>query len=205
MRRRARRLHLKCRPKVERTTFRHSLIRRDRRARSSRIGAKNAERDGSATTYESTGIVCSGASNSFGGAMMIFFDGASRCVCCDVSASSQKNEDFYLFSQIKGWYLSEKVPHKVLSSSEPQKVLFKETPTSLRNHRPRRLSTFFAFKKEKKKREEEEKKRRKKKNGKRRRRGGGDFWARRLHFFLRAHPKRHSCNSFRNYSWPSGR
>ncbi len=80
MRRRARRLHLKCRPKVERTTFRHSLIRRDRRARSSRIGAKNAERDGSATTYESTGIVCSGASNSFGGAMMIFFDGASRCV-----------------------------------------------------------------------------------------------------------------------------
>ena len=25
--------------------------------------------------------------------MMIFFDGASRCVCCAVSASSQKNED----------------------------------------------------------------------------------------------------------------
>ena len=96
MRRRARRLHLKCRPKVERTTFRHSLIRCDRRARSSRIGAKNAERDGSATTYESTGIVCSGASNSFGGAMMIFFDGASRCVCCDVSASSQKNEDVFV-------------------------------------------------------------------------------------------------------------
>ena len=160
MRRRARRLHLKCRPKVERTTFRHSLIRRDRRARSSRIGAKNAERDGSATTYESTGIVCSGASNSFGGAMMIFFDGASRCVCVVMCRRRLKRmKIFYLFSQIKGWYLSEKVPHKVLSSSEPQKVLFKETPTSLRNHRPRRLSTFFAFKKEKKKREEEEKKR----------------------------------------------
>ena len=154
MRRRARRLHLKCRPKVERTTFRHSLIRRDRRARSSRIGAKNAERDGSATTYESTGIVCSGASNSFGGAMMIFFDGASRCVCCDVSASSQKNEDvfvkdettFSLFSQNKRVVLKRKsTTQSPLSSSEPQKVLFKETPTSLRNHRPRLLSTSFFY------------------------------------------------------------
>ena len=79
---------------------------------------------------------------------------------------------FYLFSQIKGWYLSEKVPHKVLSSSEPQKVLFKETPTSLRNHRPRRLSTFFAFKKEKKKREEEEEKKKGKK--KKTKKGGGE-------------------------------
>ena len=32
-----------------------------------------------------------------------------------------------------------------LSSSEPQKVLFKETPTSLRNHRPRLLSTSFFY------------------------------------------------------------
>ena len=137
--------------------------------------------------------------------MMIFFDGASRCVCVVMCRRRLKRmKIFYLFSQIKGWYLSEKVPHKVLSSSEPQKVLFKETPTSLRNHRPRRLSTFFCFQKRKEKKRGGRKKKMKK-NGKRRRRGGGDFWARRLHFFLRAHPKRHSCNSFRNYSWPSGR
>ena len=113
--------------------------------------------------------------------MMIFFDGASRCVCCDVSASSQKNEDvfvkdettFSLFSQNKRVVLKRKsTTQSPLSSSEPQKVLFKETPTSLRNHRPRRLSTFFAFKKEKKKREEEEKKRRKKKRKKEEERRG---------------------------------
>ena len=81
MRRRARRLSGKCRPKVERTC-RHSLIvaiaAPVRRALDHR--SKKRERDGRANTYESTGIVCSGASNSFGGAMMIFFDGASRCV-----------------------------------------------------------------------------------------------------------------------------
>ena len=100
-------------------------------------------------------------------------------MCCDVSASSQKNEDvfvkdettFYLFSQNKRVVLKRKsTTQSPLFVSEPQKVLFKETPTSLRNHRTRRLSTFFAFKKEKKKREEEEKKRRKKKTKK----GGGE-------------------------------
>ena len=214
MRRRARRLHLKCRPKVERTTFRHSLIRRDRRARSSRIGAKNAERDGSATTYESTGIVCSGASNSFGGAMMIIFLMVRRDACCCVSASSQKNEDVFvkdddflpLFPKIIGWYSSEKV-HKVLSSC-PNHKYFLKRPRRF-GTRTRRLSTFFAF-------------------------GHVRFVtlnthsfllffpfhprmkmsscvhiffissSHRLHFIC-AHPKRHSCNSFRNYSWPSGR
>jgi len=125
MRRRARRLHLKCRPKVERTTFRHSLIRRDRRARSSRIGAKKRERDGSTTTYESTGIVCSGASNSFGGAMMIIFLMVRRDACCCVSASSQKNEDsrkdettFSLFSH---WVVLRKSTRSLV---EPQRRRF---------------------------------------------------------------------------------
>lgn len=140
MRRRARRLHLKCRPKVERTTFRHSLIRRDRRARSSRIGAKKRERDGSTTTYESTGIVCSGASNSFGGAMMIIFLMVRRDACCCVSASSQKNEDIRKddedFFPIFPWGGTAK--KYAFSRVEPQRRRF-GTGT-------RRLSTsFFCF------------------------------------------------------------
>ena len=108
--------------------------------------------------------------------MMIFFDGASRCVCCDVSASSQKNEDFLpLFSNKRVVLKRKSTTQSPLFVSEPQKVLFKETPTSLRNHRPRRLSTFFAFKKEKKKREEEEEKKDEKKKRKKEEERRGRF------------------------------
>ena len=152
--------------------------------------------------------MCSGASNSFGGAMMIFFD-----VCCDVSASSQKNEDVFVKDDdFLPLFPNNRVVLKRKSTQSPlfvePQVLFKETP-SLRNQdssfvdffcfractfchpKHTQFPPFFPF-----------------------------FFtlewsscvhiffisssSHRLHFIC-AHPKRHSCNSFRNYSWPSGR
>ena len=93
--------------------------------------------------------------------MMIFLM-VRRDVCvCDVSASSQKNEDFLPLFSNKRVVLKRKSTTQSPLFVRTKKVLFKETPTSLRNHRLV-VCRLFCFQKRKEKNTHKKKKMKKK-------------------------------------------